>query len=115
MQNMTTMIDPAFEQGSILKPHVQNAARFLEARVGNSAVNPHAEWRLTKSTSGSPAIQVHVSDEGVSDEATFAPHEIADYQFTKMRLYDLWFDLLRKRYQLHDARYQELANNSSEE
>ena len=114
MKPMTTSIDPSLEQGGGLKSHVQNAARFLESRVGESAVNPRAEWRLSQTTSGSQAVQVQVSDEGVSAEATFAPHEIANYPFAKDRLYGLWFDLLGKRLKLHDDRIRELAASDTE-
>ena|SRR5438128_1626319 len=115
MARMTTNIDPALTEGVDLRAHVQNAARFLENRVGDSAVDPRAEWTLVKDSFGAPAIRVRVSDEGVSEEATIAGHEIADYQLTRMRLYDLWFDLLGKRITLHNERYQELVNSSSEE
>jgi hypothetical protein len=112
---MKTEIDPALLQDASLKSHVQNAARFLEARVGSTALEPRAVWTLVKNSDDSSEIQVRVSDEGMSEEAAFTPHEIADYQFTKMRLYDLWFDLLGKRIALHNERYQELVNSSAEE
>ncbi len=88
-----------------------NAAKFLETRVGPSAVEPKADWKFVN-TSGGPAANVTVSDEGASTEATFALHEISDYQFTKMRLYDLWFDLLDQRLSIHQERYRNLEANT---
>lgn len=115
MVQMITTIDPAIEKSAGWRTHVHNAAKFLEGRVGTTAVDPRAEWTLDTTSIGAPELHVRVSDEGTSAEAKFASHEIADYQLTKMRLYDLWFELLGERFDLHGARLRELAISSKEE
>ena len=115
MVQMITTIDPAIEKSAGWRAHVHNAAKFLEGRVGDTAVDPRAEWTLESTASGVPELHVRVTDEGTSAEAKFAPHEIANYQLAKMRLYDVWIDLLGERFKLHGARYRELANNAEEE
>ena len=115
MVKMITTIDPAIEKATGWRAHVHNAAKFLEGRVGETSVDPRAEWTLETTTSGSPELHVRVTDEGASAEAKFGLHEIANFQLAKMRLYDVWIDLLGERFELHGVRYRELANSSTEE
>ncbi len=115
MVQMVTTIDPAIEKSSGWRAHVHNAAKFLEGRAGETVVDPRAEWTLESTENGTPELHVRVTDEGTSAETTFALHEIANYQLAKMRLYDLWIDLLGERFKLHGARYRELVNNAAEE
>lgn len=115
MVQMITTIDPAIEKSAGWRTHVHNAAKFLEGRAGETAVDPQAEWTLDSTENGTPELHVRVTDEGTSAETTFALHEIANYQLAKMRLYDLWIDLLGERFKLHGARYRELVNNAAEE
>ena len=115
MVQMITTIDPAIEKSAGWRAHVQKAAKFLEGRVGETDVDPRAEWTLDSTASGAPELHVRVTDEGASAEAKFALHEIANYQLAKMRLYDVWIDLLGERFKLHGVRYRELVNNAAEE
>lgn len=115
MVAMLTHIDPELLQETGMRPLVLRAAEYLQKRVGRSAVDPKSEWKRDRTLGGDLKARVFVSDDGAEAEAEFTVEELEDWYAMKQRLHNLWFNLLRSRFDIYRDRYRTLTAAAAED
>lgn len=80
-------------EGNIL---LQEATKRLDEVIGPSADRVTAEWDR-KDENGHPLYTLRISDQTESATASLAPDELASPKHLRVRLYQLWDDVLQER------------------
>ena len=76
---------------------LQQMTEELKEAIGRSAKQVMAEWDQTRENSSPPNYRLHISHEGDSAEATYAPEQLHNLPRMRFLLAWLWGDLLQER------------------
>lgn len=94
---MQTHIDPNLIADPELAAAVQRATSILESVIGESIELPQVEWSLERDDHGCPLIRLLLSDSYGQVVGHFRPDELTTPLPLKLRLLDLWGNLLKIR------------------
>ena len=88
-------------------PLVEDATKRLEEVVGPSSARVKAEWDREEDGLGTSSYRLRVSDGTESVTASFGSAELTIPRQLRMRLLDLWGDLLKARFDEQFRKFKE--------
>lgn len=88
---------------------LQQASKHLEAILGPSAASMSVEWSQSQDARGRTLYTLNLSDAMEQVSASFATEELRSPRRMRLRLLDLWGDLLQARSDAQMKKLQQLV------